>query len=185
MAVSVGSGLSKERVADDNEIYAHVCHGWLRRLTDNYEKKLDPELQWAEFRGGIDEEQQWRYHRLNVELSGVLPTLYDTDRIEDMDEQTKKYFGATIAGEKLSMLARHAISALFYPVLTIVSRVSEGRFHVKGQILCRLAPEYQLRLVDGLRSTGSGNKGRQFFQTANLLGGLKLGSRSPHLSELR
>jgi hypothetical protein len=154
IAVSVGSGDAANRIADENAVYALAVRGWLKRCIDNFDKKLDPELQWKEYCSGLDKEQKEHHHRLNVKLSDVLPGICDTSSIEDVDTETISFFKRKEEHRQLQHVARHAIAVLFYSVQDGCTRVSQGHFDMKFRILCRLNEKYQPNLMAKLKDSG-------------------------------
>jgi hypothetical protein len=159
IALSVGTGSAKDRVAEKGWVAQYAVHGWLKRFIDLFESNLDAERLWTKYHETLDVDARRRHHRLNVKLGGTLHFMADTQAIDRMDMETMAYFQWPDAKVQLRSAARALLASLFYICIDYPSALpgsGDNRFVFRAQILCRLEQRYQDALLNRLQAAGCG-----------------------------
>lgn len=157
IALSIGTGSAEGRIVEKNYVSQYVVHGWLKRCIDSFESKLDAERLWQEYYATLDEDARRYHRRLNVKLSGTLPSMADTHAVEEIDDETRRFFQDPNAQLQLRSAAEALLASLFYLHVdypTKYPRPDDNGVVFRAQILCRLEQRYQCALLNRLRNSG-------------------------------
>ena len=151
LAVSVGTGRSK----GDNLLLKPTkqhkpppVRHFTARLYDSFMNSIDTEPIWKAFAAKMSKQELKKIHRLNMAMNN-LPALDDVSQITNMHNQTiDEFSGTTEEREELRTTAHALIAALFYIEILDVNQLSPKSKRVKGQLMCRLEPKYQVNVFE-------------------------------------
>lgn len=128
---------------------------FMRRLWKILMDSMDAQVAWVEFYNSLPLHMRHRFHRLNVQVSGLAPSLDDATKMSDLKESTAQT--VALRNSAVTAVVDHMISSMFYFELDSLPRFDGRQYSCDGSICCRidLPRDGLLYLYDQLLKTSS------------------------------
>ena len=134
VVVSLGTGCQDVSATPKSPGFGNILRdGWIPRLVRAFLSSLDGQLTWKELWNSLDDTSRNDHFRLNVFPEGRLPSLDDTDRMEELRELADRRITnfPDVVDVTFALLA----SSFFFS-LTAYPQYSAGFYTCHGTIHC-------------------------------------------------
>ncbi|KAF2103254.1 FabD/lysophospholipase-like protein [Rhizodiscina lignyota] len=127
------------------------------RLARNFKQSLNGQKIWRRFFNTLPNSARHRYHRLEPMFGKEEPRIDELTALEDLKSFIEDWMSSNEWVQEVRLVLDGLIASIFYFELDALPEFIDGRYHVSGQILCRLNLSRlgQQNLYEMLRSTKS------------------------------